>query len=89
MTEKRTPGVLLVYLCHFLLSSFYRGHSCATRLRSCSRDKNLELEDPPVVDEYPRPHVHCIFHNANNLKTRRKQNHKTYDNEKLTVQCVP
>ena len=38
MTELYSPGVILVnYLCHFLLSSFYRG---------CSRDKNLELEDP-------------------------------------------
>ena len=45
--ELYSPGVILVnYLCHFLLSSFYRGYSCATRLRSCSRDKNLQLEDP-------------------------------------------
>ena len=47
MTEKRTPGVILVnYLCHFLLSGFYRGYSCEGSLRSCSRDKNLQLEDP-------------------------------------------
>ena len=39
MTELYSPGVILVnYLCHFLLSSFYRGYSCG--------DKNLQLEDP-------------------------------------------
>ena len=47
MTELYSPGVILVnYLCHFLLSSFYRGYSCGGSLRSCSRDKNLQLEDP-------------------------------------------
>ena len=34
MTEKRTPGVLLVnYLCHFLLSSFYCGAAVQWRQR--------------------------------------------------------
>ena len=54
MTELYSPGVLLLvnYLCHFLLSSFYRGYSCVSSLRSCSRDKNLQLEDPTRSDEY-------------------------------------
>ena len=34
MTEKRIPGVLLVnYLCHFLLSSFYCGAAVQWRQR--------------------------------------------------------
>ena len=39
-------GYIYVKTTSFLLSSLYRGYSCVSSSRSCSRDKNLQLEDP-------------------------------------------